>query len=132
MGLQDGAVVVLVADDEDMLRNLVQEILEEHGYVVLTASDGERALSASRAYASDIDLLVSDIRMPQLSGIELATRILAERPGIRVLLTSGTTQPPSTQAPFLWKPFTLDEFITKIKEVLNGPPPVPADFLTSS
>jgi two-component system cell cycle sensor histidine kinase/response regulator CckA len=124
------AICILVADDEDLLRSLMQEVLERNGYEVLTASDGAEALAVYSTNANRISLLVSDIKMPHLTGVEVAKRILAERPETRILLTSGTTVSPSPSVAFLWKPFTLDDFMTKVKDVLDSPPAILADIQT--
>jgi DNA-binding NtrC family response regulator len=127
-GLPERPVFVLIVDDEEALRNLLQDALERYGYMVLTARNGVEALAAYAAYPQTIDLLISDIKMPEMSGIELAKRILTTRSGIRILLMSGTTSPPSTRVPFLWKPFRLDKFLVKVNDALNGPAPLPAHF----
>jgi hypothetical protein len=59
--------------------------------------------------------------MPQLSGVELAYEVLRDRSDVRVLLMSGSTRPVLKELPFLWKPFTIDEFVAKVEEVFNGP-----------
>src|SRR5712691_11420214 len=82
-------LVILVADDEPLVRNLVGAVLSDAGYRVLNAADGEQALEVSRQYDGSIDLLLTDITMPNMDGIELSMRIVQERPGIKVLMMSG-------------------------------------------
>ena len=104
----DGArLVILVADDEELIRNMVAVIVRSDGYQVLIASDGAEALDLSRRYNGHIHLLISDIQMPGMTGVELATVLIQERPTIKVLLISGSPDieiPPGFQ--FLRKPFT--------------------------
>ena len=97
--------VILVADDETPVRELVRHILETAGYAVLTAADGEQALQVSRTFSSTIHLLLSDVLMPKLGGMALREQILRERPGMKVLLLSGTVEEPPEGVEFLRKPF---------------------------
>ena len=80
---------VLVAEDEDGVRELAVESLERRGYRVLAAASGEEALKVANAYDGTIHLLISDVVMPGMKGPELADRLRVLRPGIRVLLMSG-------------------------------------------
>ena len=104
----DGSrIVILVADDEELVRNMVAAIVRGDGYHVLIASDGAEALDLARRYHGHIHLLVSDVQMPGMNGIEFARHLLEDRPAVKVLLISGT---PETDIPppfrFLAKPFT--------------------------
>src|SRR6266571_3140294 len=81
--------VILLAEDETLVRNVVRAMLTEAGYAVLDAVDGEHALEVSRRYDGSIHMLLSDIKMPRMNGIELSEQISRERPGIKVLLMSG-------------------------------------------
>ena len=82
---------ILVVDDDPAILNFVSGFLVEADYHVLTASSGVAALQQSKDYEGEIDLLLSDFQMPVMSGIELATRMCAERPGLKVLMMSGFT-----------------------------------------
>jgi CheY-like chemotaxis protein len=116
-----GQTVVLVADDEVIVQNFVRITLERHGYFVLTAENGEEALLLSRKYPSNIHLLLSDVRMPIMSGIELSKRISIERPGIRILLMSsdfGEGYP--AKVPLLEKPFSPKSLIEAVETLLTG------------
>jgi DNA-binding response OmpR family regulator len=84
-----GQSVILVADDEVMIRNLVTLLLHLEGYFVLSAADGREGLDLSRQYAGSIDLVVTDLEMPRLNGAGLCAHLLEERPGIKVLVMSG-------------------------------------------
>jgi CheY-like chemotaxis protein len=126
------AQVVLVAEDELVVRNIVCFMLNREGYQVLPAADGKEALELAREYHGTIDLLVTDVKMPRLDGIRLAEQIVKERPGIRVLMMSGKTSAEirdrNIQLPFLRKPFVPGTFRDKVRDVLNGPPAQPQEF----
>jgi CheY-like chemotaxis protein len=110
--------VILIADDEVFVLNVVRLTLEQDGYFILTASDGDEALFISRQYPGRIDLVISDITMPKLSGFEVKERILAERPGTKVLLISGHSQT-VVGIPFLRKPFLPIELRQKVREMIS-------------
>ena len=84
-----GHEVLLLVEDEPRVRQLAYEVLDSAGYVVLEAQDGIAALALSRAHTRPIDLLVTDIVMPHMGGLELAQILQAERPGLGVLFVSG-------------------------------------------
>ena len=116
---------VLLAEDEPALRALAQRVLSAAGYRLIVAEDGYAALEAARAHQGVIDLLVSDIVMPRLSGLELATILLPERPQMRVLLLSGYPQRAAPESavllgdvPFLAKPFGPDDLLTAAQRAL--------------
>jgi two-component system, cell cycle sensor histidine kinase and response regulator CckA len=115
---EPGQTVVLIAEDEVMLRNMVRIALEEEGYFVLTAGDGEQALTLSRQFPSTIHALLTDIKMPNLNGLELRKTILTERPGIKVLLMSGYTDRPLENIPILLKPFGASVLTQRMRELL--------------
>src|SRR6266566_884933 len=81
--------VILVADDEVIIRNLVTILMQLEGYLVLAAADGQEGLELSRKYAGKIDLVITDMEMPRLNGRDLCAHLLEERPGIKVLVMSG-------------------------------------------
>ena len=119
----DGNAVILVVDDEPFVRNVVQRSLTDAGYRVLTASDGVEALDVSRAYSGAIDLVLSDVVMPNMQGTELAERIVQERPGIRVLLMTGKSTadvPPHLLPDLLRKPFRPEQLLERIRQILGG------------
>jgi len=97
--------VLLIADDEVVIRNVAQITLERAGYSVLAASDGEEALAISRRFPGHIQLLLTDINMPKMDGFKLREHIIQERPGTFVLLMSGQVNP-GAEFHFLPKPFT--------------------------
>ncbi len=126
------AGVVLVAEDEVVVRNIVCHLLNREGYQVLSAADGAEALQLAREYRGTIDLLLSDVKMPHLDGISLAERIISERPGIRVLLMSGKIseeiREENIRLPFLRKPFVPSVFRDTVRAVLSGPPAQPQEL----
>ena len=111
--------VILVVEDEPFVRDLIRYILETAGYAVLTAADGEQALQVSRTFPTTIDLLVSDVLMPKLGGMELCEQILRERPALKVLLMSGTVvEQPREGVPFLRKPFRAEILRDHVRRLL--------------
>ncbi|MBK8596216.1 MAG: response regulator [Holophagales bacterium] len=116
---------ILLAEDEPALRMLVQEVLGRAGYRVLAAEDGEEGLAVSRSHAGAVDLLVTDIVMPNLGGRELAARLLLERPGVQVLFMSGYPNDgrdlgelAGATGDFLRKPFSLKELVERVRMAL--------------
>jgi two-component system, cell cycle sensor histidine kinase and response regulator CckA len=126
--LPRGSETVLVAEDEPSVRQLAARVLRACGYTVLEAADGEEALRVARAHAPEpIHLLLSDVVMPQLGGIELATQLRGLYPAQRVLFMSGyadlRSAPPdegALEVPLLQKPFTPMGLATAVREVLDA------------
>jgi PAS domain S-box-containing protein len=121
-----GNETVLLVEDEEIVRKLVREMLETAGYEVLQAADGAEAIALADRYEATIDLLMTDVVMPGLSGQELARRLAERRPGIRVLFTSGYTEDAianhgvlSPGTAFLEKPFTAAVLGEKLRELLD-------------
>lgn len=114
--------VVLVADDDDAVRGMVAELLTREGHRVLSASDGREALEISRTYPGTLHLVITDIDMPGLDGTDLCFHLLAERPGIRVLMMSGGTRlEPSRKGggvPLLPKPFDGETLRARVNALL--------------
>jgi PAS domain S-box-containing protein len=118
---------ILVVEDEELLRDLVQEVLEDLGYQVLLAQDGQDAVRVAETHRGELDLLVTDIVMPGMNGREVAQKLSADRDGLRVLFVSGYTdeevirrgelQPGSL---FLKKPFTPDSLAAKVRQALRA------------
>jgi two-component system, cell cycle sensor histidine kinase and response regulator CckA len=119
--------VILVVDDEVLVRNFVCLQLQRDGYQVLAATDGVEALEVARAYTGTIHMLVTDVVMPRMDGLVLARRMQEERPGTRILVMSGRLSGEGRQHtvshPFINKPFMPKELREKVKEVLKSPPP---------
>ena len=126
-----GAETILVAEDEPMVRSLIQAILERHGYQVHAVPSGTAALSVWQEHRDDIDLLITDTVMPGgISGIELAQRLRAERAGLKVIhisgyndeMLAGDSRLRRRRAHFLAKPFLLDVFLEQVRQCLDGKP----------
>ncbi len=124
----EGTETILVAEDEESVRELVSEVLEEFGYTVLQASDGAEALEIAANTTERIDLLLSDVVMPHVNGIELTKRLKKDMPDIKVILMSGyaddSTIPDTIQklgAPFLPKPFSPISLTQTLRMVLDSP-----------
>jgi CheY-like chemotaxis protein len=125
-----GTETVLVAEDEDGIRKLVVRVLSRAGYAVLAAPCGADALELSEAHPGHIDLLLSDVMMPGMLGNELASRLLVERPGTRVLFMSGYAGDlMSDQGALeagtrvLAKPFAQHELLAAVRSMIDTPRP---------
>ena len=112
------AETVLVVDDQDIVRDVIRLSLEGAGYVVREAASPLEALSIVREDAA-IDLLVTDVVMPEMDAFELTERMSFEVPGLRVLYTSGYTDA-GAEGPFIQKPFTPGQLVEKVASVLAG------------
>jgi FixJ family two-component response regulator len=88
---RDQKTIFIVDDDPNILK-VVADLLADHDYHVLTYGSGAEALQQSKAYKDEIALLLSDFQMPDMSGVELATAMTADRPRLKVLLMSGFTE----------------------------------------
>jgi DNA-binding response OmpR family regulator len=114
-----GQLVVLIAEDDALISNIMRIVLEAMGMFVLAASDGKQALELSRKFPGTIHALMSDTEMPNLDGLGLCVQIRRERPEIKVLLMSGT-HGPADGIPFLQKPFGVAELKEKIRQLVGG------------
>lgn len=125
-----GTETILVVEDESAVRAVICEVLSGAGYRVLVAATGAEAWRMARRDGS-IDLLLSDVVMPGTTGLELAQRVLAACPKLRVLMISGYSKQSQLPASmhFVPKPFTEDELLTKVREVLDAPSALLADGL---
>jgi two-component system cell cycle sensor histidine kinase/response regulator CckA len=119
---------ILLVEDEESVRLFTQSVLTGKGYVVITASGGREALAAAESLSSEVALLVTDVVMPQMSGKELAQRLIRSRPRLRVLFLSGYTANVivhhgvlDSGIDFLQKPFQVNELLAKVREILNRP-----------
>ncbi|MFC3442860.1 CHASE3 domain-containing protein [Sphingobium rhizovicinum] len=123
-----GEEIILVVEDEDRVRHMSVDSLRELGYTVVQASDGEQALEML-AIQPRIDMLFTDIVMPGINGRQLADRASAQRPGLKVLYTTGYTRNAIVHngmldpgLALLAKPFTFDQLAKKVRQVLDGGP----------
>jgi DNA-binding NtrC family response regulator len=117
---------VLVVDDDQSVRGLVRRILAEQGYTILEAEDGAAGFDLALAHAGCIDLLLTDVIMPKVNGITLATRLREARPGLAVLYMSGYLESTmllakDSKAVMLQKPFTSDGLVAAVRRALTYP-----------
>jgi len=117
-----GTETLLMVDDEDLLLTMGQTVLSAYGYKVLTANSGQAALEIFSKGDPPIDLVITDLVMPAMSGRELVEHIRKAAPQTRILCTSGFVPPPSRQddAAYLQKPFTSQELLVKVKQALTA------------
>jgi CheY-like chemotaxis protein len=121
-----GKETVLLVEDQDEVRHLVEEILRTQGYTVLKASNGEEALRLGRSRKKPIHLLLTDMVMPGMNGKELAERMQKMFPGMKVILMSGYAEDGLIQwgtiiqgMEFLKKPFRVETLIQTVRKVLD-------------
>jgi two-component system cell cycle sensor histidine kinase/response regulator CckA len=126
---QDGEATVLVVEDEGMIRRLLERVLRQHGFRVLLAKDGAEGLALFQDHQHEIDLVISDMIMPNLNGLEMIEQILALRPALPVLLMSGYTDELAQresfsrlQATLLRKPFSIQHLLGQIRGALERSP----------
>jgi len=122
-----GSETVLLAEDEPAVRAIARQALERQGYTVLAAPSGADALALAAQHGATIHLLLTDVVMPGMSGRDLADRLTAQRPGIRVLYISGYTDNAIVRhgmlepgLAYLQKPFRPDALVRKVREVLDA------------
>jgi CheY-like chemotaxis protein len=117
---------ILVVDDEDAVRRLVAAVLRRHGFSIIEAANGREALAAL-AERYDVDLVISDVLMPELGGRELAKQLQRDRPEMPVLFISGYTNQElaneggslDTDATFLAKPFSSQQLMSAVSTLLH-------------
>jgi PAS domain S-box-containing protein len=123
-GPSQATATVLLVEDDALVRGLALRTLEGAGHRVLVAASGEEALALARRHEEPIDLLVSDLVMPGMGGVELADRLEQQRPGLRVLFVSGYASDEHAAGTALWgraflsKPFTRERLLTAIDRAL--------------
>lgn len=122
-----GSETVLLVEDDDGVRPLIRQMLQRHGYKVLETQNAGEALLTCERHRGRIDLLLTDVVLSQMSGNELATRLSAARPTLRVLYISGYTEDAIVKQgvlkpgiAFLQKPFTAEALAAKVRSVLRG------------
>jgi CheY-like chemotaxis protein len=124
--LYNGSETILLAEDEDIVRDLVMKVLRAGGYKVLPARDGMEAIRIGDSHKGTIHLLVTDVVMPRMSGRELVGRILPARPQMKVLYMSGYTENAIVHhgvleegVEFIQKPFKTTDLVRRVREVLG-------------
>lgn len=114
--------VILVVDDEVVVRNFISNLLQRDGYSVVAAAHGQEALDVIRD-AGDIGLVITDVRMPQMTGLELIEYLLKEKPQLKTLVISARASDAARGSnlgvPFLLKPFDSAALRSKVEEVLE-------------
>jgi PAS domain S-box-containing protein len=128
--VRGGTETILVADDDENIRKLSREVLEQHGYAVIEARDGEDAVSRFVENRERVRLLLLDVIMPRKGGKEAFDEIARIRPGVPVLFMSGYAEDYiqrkevfEESLPMLWKPVKLRELLSRVREMLDGAPP---------
>jgi two-component system cell cycle sensor histidine kinase/response regulator CckA len=123
----DGAETILLVEDEEDVRELSEEILRDMGYKVLVAANGHQAAGICEQYENAIDLLITDVVMPRMSGPELSRRVCKVRPSMKVLFLSGYTNASvmhnevlDADCHFLQKPFTAESLGGMIRQILDS------------
>lgn len=120
--------LLLLAEDEELVRRAALRILERHGYRVLAAEDGQVAADLFSAHAAEVALVITDVIMPRMGGKRLVEYVRAVRPTVPVLCTSGYAEqmageeaalPPDV--PFILKPWRSAELLAKVRELLDVP-----------
>jgi two-component system, cell cycle sensor histidine kinase and response regulator CckA len=109
---------ILVADDDDDTREIVADALESMGYTAIAAPNGDRALDVLRETPT-VRLLIADVRMPGMSGLDLATHAQRLYPDLRVIFISGYFRPANVLGRFLKKPFNVAELAAAVKAELG-------------
>ncbi|MBI3722612.1 response regulator, partial [bacterium] len=127
-GIHRGTEKILLVEDDESVRSLVQTVLAQQGYAVIEATTGNDALRLWQESGSDVDLVVTDVVMPEMGGDSLVKQLRAVHPKVRVLFMSGYTQSgivkhgvlvPETE--FIQKPFTPASLMQKVRAVLDAP-----------
>ena len=124
-----GSQTLLMVDDEDLLLTMGKTILSAYGYQVLTANGGQKALDILSQPNTSVDLVITDLVMPAMSGRELVEHIRQLSPATRIICTSGYVWPAGQEndGAYLQKPFTSQELLLKVKQVLREEPSADVD-----
>jgi CheY-like chemotaxis protein len=119
--MPDAASTILVVEDDNIVRMLIVDVLEELEYKVLEAADAAEALDVIQDATRHVDLMMTDQGLPDMKGTELATRVRALRPGLPVLFASGYSEnidvPQGMHS--IGKPFSIDDLRDKVKSILG-------------
>lgn len=117
-----------IGEDEPSVLSFATEVLRRHGYSVLEATDGRQALSVSNHIAGPIQLMITDVVMPEMGGQQLARALGAARPEMKVRYVSGYTESTvvrqgvqGLEISFLQKPFSVDALLEKVRQILDAP-----------
>jgi CheY-like chemotaxis protein len=116
-------MVILLVDDEELVRSMLRSTLASAGYQVLDAENGHEALHISRTHSGPIHLLLTDVHMPSMDGLSLAKTVAEERPAIRILFMTGYASvhiPPALVPRLIPKPFSTADLLARIESELDG------------
>lgn len=124
-GSEGGSEIILLVEDEETVRSVARRILNNRGYTVYTASNGREALELAQSLNMKFDLVLTDIVMPDMGGVELVERLLQVQPGIKAVYMSGYAEGDKRDGldlarSFLQKPFSTDSLTSKVREVLDA------------
>jgi PAS domain S-box-containing protein len=127
--ISQGHETILLTEDDDEVRELTRQILERQGYTVLDTATGEEALHLAKHYAKPIDLLLTDVVMPDINGKVLAEKVLRDRPDVKIIFVSGYPDETiakhgiiETGTVFLQKPFTASQLAQRVRTTLDSSP----------
>ncbi|MCK5520468.1 MAG: response regulator, partial [Candidatus Marinimicrobia bacterium] len=122
-----GDETILYAEDDEMIREITLQILSTQGYHVISCSNGQEALDKAKALEFKFDILITDVIMPKMGGVDLSEKILEESPEMKIILCSGYNEEIKLQSwmdkkniPFLRKPFNASDLTKMIRELLDG------------
>ena len=128
-GVPAPTTTILLVEDEEGVRTVLNELLTGLGFAVLQAANGAEAVDLARDRDGTIDLVITDVVMPVMSGQELARHLAELRPGVRILYMSAFASNiyspgalANALADYIAKPFDLDSFVDKVRELLARPP----------
>lgn len=113
---------VLIADDESFIRKLTSRILIGEGFNILQGENGQQAMEIFDSHKDEISLAILDIRMPDMSGVDVFSHLFSQKPHVRVILCSGygtDDVPPESADYFIQKPFAIKDFINTVQRVLS-------------
>lgn len=121
-----GTETIILVDDEEPVLDIGARFLQRFGYQVYTALDGAAAFSLFERFKDEVDLMITDVMMPGMNGMELAERIRTVNPGLPVLYISGHGEAAvqhfrkvKRQGPMLHKPYTVIELLSAVRDLLN-------------
>jgi two-component system cell cycle sensor histidine kinase/response regulator CckA len=121
-----GTEIILFVEDEDLLLETVSVMLESHGYTLYTAKNGREAIDIFKRYHNQIDIVISDMGLPVMTGVDEFKTLKMLQPGIKVILASGSIEPELRSellkqgvSEFIQKPYRLDDVLRKIRDVLD-------------
>jgi CheY-like chemotaxis protein len=124
--VQRGSEKILLVEDEDAVRIVATRVLRTQGYTVVPAQNGEEALRLMGEHGGDFDLILTDVVMPDMGGLELVGQLQADWPELKLIYMSGYAEGDkldarfqTPEASFLQKPFSADELVMKVREVLD-------------